>query len=307
MFAIETYHLTKFYSHGKVKALQDFSLAVEKGKIFGLLGPNGAGKTTFIKLALGIIHPTAGKASILGKPINDYKVHRHIGYLSEKHRFPEFLSARKILYYFGKMSGLDGTKLDKRIEELLDLVHLSDWGNNKTREFSKGMLQRLGLAHALINDPRLIFLDEPTDGIDPVGRREIRDLLQLLRDRGKTIFLNSHLLSEVERISDEIAILKEGKLLEKGRVEEFLSVDRQYQLKIEQNNTFMENICKNRSIPLTISEDLYTVALKDEYQLNELIDELRKHNVLIKAVVPRKISLEDFFIEVIEENGGGDK
>ena len=307
MFVIETQHLTKFYSRGKVKALQDFNLTVEKGKIFGLLGPNGAGKTTFIKLVLGIIRPTAGKAFILGKPITDYKVHQYIGYLSEKHRFPEFLSARKILYYFGKMSGLDGSKLDKRIDELLELVHLSDWSNNKTREFSKGMLQRLGLAHALINDPQLIFLDEPTDGIDPVGRKEIRDLLQLLRDQGKTIFLNSHLLSEVERISDEIAILKEGKLLEKGRVEEFLSIEQQYQLKIEQNDTLLENICKNRSIPLTTSNNIYTVALRDEYQLNELIDELRNHNVLIKAILPRKISLEDFFIEVIEENGGGQK
>ncbi len=307
MFAIETHNLNKFYAGGKVKALQDFSLSVEEGKIFALLGPNGAGKTTFIKLLLGIIHPTAGKASVLGKPVNNYQMHQHIGYLSEKHRFPDFLSARKILYYFGKMGGLDGSMLDKRIEELLDLVHLSDWGNNKTREFSKGMLQRLGLAHALINDPRLIFLDEPTDGIDPVGRREIRDLLQLLRDQGKTIFLNSHLLSEVERISDEIAILKEGKLLEKGRIEEFLSIEQQYQLKIEQNDTLLENICKSRAIPLSHSEGLYTVALKNEGQLNELIDELRRHKVLIKAIIPRKISLEEFFIDVIEENGGGEK
>ena len=307
MFAIETHRLSKFYPRGKVKALQDFSLSVEEGKIFGLLGPNGAGKTTFIKLVLGIIHPTAGKASILGEPINNYKVHQQIGYLSEKHRFPDFLSARKILYYFGKMGGLDDSMLNKRIEELLDLVHLSDWGDNKTREFSKGMLQRLGLAHALLNDPQLIFLDEPTDGIDPVGRREIRDLLQLLRDRGKTIFLNSHLLSEVERISDEIAILKEGKLLEKGRVSEFLSIEQQYQLKIEQDDTLLEDICRNRSVPLTHADGLYTVTLKDERQLNTLIDEMRNHSILIKAIIPRKISLEEFFIDVIEENGGGEK
>jgi len=210
LFAIETHHLSKFYSRGKVKALQDFSLSVEKGKIFGLLGPNGAGKTTFIKLLLGIIHPTKGQAFILGQPVSNYRVHQHIGYLSEKHHFPDFLQARQVLYYFGKMSGISGSQLDLRIEELLELVNLSEWANAKTREFSKGMLQRLGLAHTLINDPQLIFLDEPTDGIDPVGRREIRDLLQLLRDQGKTIFLNSHLLSEVERISDEIAILLAG-------------------------------------------------------------------------------------------------
>ena len=304
MFAIETHHLSKFYSRGKVKALQDFSLSVEKGKIFGLLGPNGAGKTTFIKLLLGIIHPTKGQAFILGQPVSNYRVHQHIGYLSEKHHFPDFLQARQVLYYFGKMSGISGSQLDLRIEELLELVNLSEWANAKTREFSKGMLQRLGLAHTLINDPQLIFLDEPTDGNDPVGRREIRDLLQLLRDQGKTIFLNSHLLSEVERISDEIAILKEGRLLEKGRVEDFLSVEQQYQIKIEQQGNILEPLCQKLSIPLFQDNSAFTVSVKDEQQLNDLIDHLRSAKVIIRAIVPRKISLEEFFIEVIEENGG---
>ncbi len=304
MFAIETQHLSKFYSRGKVKALQDFSLTVEQGKIFGLLGPNGAGKTTFIKIVLGIIHPNGGKASILGKPITDYKVHRHIGYLSEKHHFPGFLTAGRVLYYFGKMSGLTGNALEKRMDELLELVKLSDWKNHKVREFSKGMQQRLGLAHALINDPKLIFLDEPTDGIDPVGRREIRDLLQLLRDQGKTIFLNSHLLSEVERISDEIAILKDGRLLKKGPVHEFLAVDRQYQLKIAQEKNTLEAICQKMSVTLSQTDGAFMISVKNDEQLNELIDRLRSSKVLIRAIVPYKISLEDFFIDVIEENEG---
>ncbi len=301
MYTVETFDLTKHYSGGKVKALTNCNIRVEEGRIFGLLGPNGAGKTTLVKTLLGIIHPTGGSAKVLGQPITDYHIHNKIGYLAENHRFPEFLNARQILLYYGKMSGLSKETLSRKIPELLELVNLSDWADVKTHKYSKGMAQRLGLAHALINDPDLIFLDEPTDGIDPVGRKEIRDLLLKLRTEGKTIFLNSHQLSEVERISDEIAILKNGNVLQIGRVDDFISVKSQYQLQIQNGTLSFSELCAGLNIPVLQAEDHYTVTVEDERHLNRLIDKLRAEKVLIKSIVPRKITLEDYFIDVIEE------
>jgi len=299
---IETYELTKFYNKGKVKALQDLTLEVEQGKIYSLLGPNGAGKTTLIKILLCIVHATKGEAKILNRSIKDPAIHKKIGYLAENHRFPEFLSAGQILYYYGSMAGVEKSDLKEKIPHLLKLVKLDSWINTKIRKYSKGMMQRMGIAHALINDPDLLFLDEPTDGIDPVGRREIRDLLQKLRNQGKTIFLNSHLLSEVERMSDEIAILKDGKLLEKGRMEDFLSVKEQYQLRVVNGKVSLQEVCGKIDIPFTVTGDIYTIAVKDEVQLNHLIDELRKVETTILSIVPRKLSLEDFFIEILDES-----
>ena len=165
----------------------------------------------------------------------------------------------------------------------------------------------MGIAQALTNDPELLFLDEPTDGIDPVGRREIRDLLKALRDQGKTIFLNSHLLSEVERISDEVAILKNGKLLQKGTVEDFISVQQQFQLKVGDGGDKVQVICQEMNIPLTPQNGHFVISVEDDAQLNHLIDKLREGNATIQGIIPRKISLEDFFIDVIEENGEGAK
>jgi ABC-2 type transport system ATP-binding protein len=233
VYAVETFDLTKHYSGGKIKALQDCTIKVETGKIFSLLGPNGAGKTTLLKILISIIHPTRGNANILGQPIQNYSIHSKIGYLAENHRFPEFLTANQVLFYYGKMSGISNSVLRERIPTLLAMVKLQKWGTTKIRKYSKGMMQRLGLAHALINDPELIFLDEPTDGIDPVGRKEIRDILKGLQAQGKTIFLNSHLLSEVERVSDEVAILKDGQLLQQGSVDDFISVKQQFNLHLE--------------------------------------------------------------------------
>ncbi|MEJ2635328.1 MAG: ABC transporter ATP-binding protein [Calditrichia bacterium] len=305
MAIIETHELTKYYTRGQVRALEDFSLTVEKGQIFSLLGPNGSGKTTLIKLLLGIIFPTRGTASVLGKNIRDYQSHTHLGYLAENHRFPEFLHAEHILYYYGKMAGVEKETLNARIPQLLQLVKLEKWGKTKIRKYSKGMMQRLGIAQALINDPQLLFLDEPTDGIDPVGRREIRDLLRTLREQGKTIFLNSHLLSEVERISDEVAILKNGKLLQKGNVQDFISIKDQYQLKLQAPRETVTATCDRLRVLLNEQNGYYRVAVNDIQQLNNLIDELRQRQAVIEAVIPYKISLEDFFIEVIEDKKAG--
>ena len=201
MIAIETKTLSKDYelSFGKkkVRALTELDLIINGGTIFGLLGPNGAGKTTLVKLLLQIIYPTYGSAKLLGEDINSYELKKRIGYLPEDHKYAPYLTGGDVLKFFGKLSGLNGTTLDKRIDELLELVKLSKWKKSKVKTYSKGMMQRLGLAQSLINDPELIFLDEPTDGVDPIGRKEIRDILLELKSRSKTIFLNSHLLSEV--------------------------------------------------------------------------------------------------------------
>lgn len=307
MFAIETHGLTKHYSKGKIKALQDFSLNVEKGKIFSLLGPNGAGKTTLIKLLLGIALPTRGEAKILGEPISNYSVHKNIGYLPENHKFPNFLTPIQVLNYYGKMDGLTKQEINDKIPGLLKMVKLEKWGKIKVKKFSKGMLQRLGLAQAMINNPDLFFLDEPTDGIDPVGRREVRDVLIDLRNSGKTIFLNSHLLSEVERMSDDIAILNNGKLVEQGKLEKFISIEQQYHISIEDNDHKLEKICKELKIHGNEYNGKFTVKVEDSSQLNYLIDTIRSRKLIIESIVPRKISLEDFFIQVVHDEKGETK
>ena len=247
------------------------------------------------------MHPTSGSASLFGTPVSDYHTHNHIGYLAENHRFPPFLSAQHILYHFGRMNALPARVLNQRIPELLQLVELEKWRSVKIRKYSKGMMQRLGLAHALINDPPLVFLDEPTDGIDPVGRRSIRDILKRLRDQGKTIFLNSHLLSEVERLSDHIGILKNGKMIRTGSVAEFTRIERQVDLRILDGHNQLEKICRELNIPVVTNNDSYRLMAGDTVQLNRIIDYLRHHHVLITAIVPGKMSLEDYFIKVVEQ------
>ena len=300
MLAIETFGLTKYYQRGKIKALEDASLQVRKGTIYSLLGPNGAGKTTLIKLLLGIAYPTRGDGKILGQDISKHQIHNKIGYLAENHNFPDFLTAEQVLLYYGKMGGVSHDDLKSRIPSLLDRVNLTGWEKTKIKKFSKGMQQRLGIAQALISEPEILFLDEPTDGIDPIGRREIRDILMQLRDEGKTIFLNSHLLSEVERISDEIAILIEGKVARQGRVEEFISVEHQYEIKLKEEDASPENVFHKLGIRFTLPNGKYIVHLSSNNQLNSLIDQLRAKKIGIEAIIPRKISLEDFFIDVVE-------
>lgn len=302
MNAVETYQLTKYYGKGRIKALEDFNLLVPPGMIFSLLGPNGAGKTTLIKLLLGICFPTRGNAKILGKNIKNYNVHRNIGYLAENHHFPEFMTAKQVLLSYGKMAGIRSLELGDKIPNLLALVRLEEWTNVKIRKYSKGMLQRLGIAQALINDPELLFLDEPTDGIDPVGRREVRDILLELRNQGKTIFLNSHLLSEVERVSDEIAILKNGKLIERGDVQQFISFKHTYQIQVGDGQTELPDILKKLEIEMKVKNGAYVVSVSDEQQLNHLVDKIREQQITIQAIIPYKISLEDFFIQVLEDS-----
>ena len=306
MNAISSQSLSKTYKSGlfrrrEVQALADFSLEVQKGEIFGLLGPNGAGKTTFIKILLSLTHQTSGAAYILDRKIPDAGVRSGIGYLPENHRYPGYLSGLQVLRFFGQLSGVSGKQLSERIPALLRLVGLSEWHSVKVKRYSKGMMQRLGLAQALINDPELLFLDEPTDGVDPVGRKEIRDILTGLRDRGKTIFLNSHLLSEVELISDRVAILDKGRLLRVGTVDELTSEGSQYTFTFE--GEFPEAVLEEtraRAFQLTRDQQKITARCTDPRELNRLIDVLRRHDVQITAIFPERSSLEESFIRLIK-------
>src|SRR6184192_3738098 len=219
-FAIETQNLRKVY--GKKVAVRNLSLSVRCGEIFGFLGPNGAGKSTSIKMLLGLVKPTDGQALVLGAPSGSVEIRRKIGFLPEDFRFYTWLTASELLKLHGKLCGLSALSLAERVPALLELLGLTPHREKRLREFSKGMLQRIGLAQALINDPELIFLDEPTSGLDPMGRRLVRDIIKAQRSRGATVFLNSHLLSEVEITCDRVAFIKHGEVLETRPMEPIL-------------------------------------------------------------------------------------
>lgn len=310
MHSIETTGLSKTYSSkfGKVKvnALSDFNLSIEEGIIFGLLGPNGAGKTTLVKLLLGITFPTRGTAKILDHEISNYQIKSRIGYLPENHKYPSYLTAQNILDFFGKLSGVSGKNLPKKIDELLELVKLTKWKDAKVKSFSKGMMQRLGLAQALINDPKLIFLDEPTDGIDPIGRKEIRDILVELKSKGKTIFLNSHILSEVELITDRVGILNNGKLIKEGTVSELTARKEEYLINTEGNS--VETIFTRFNSDLVfakVKDGSYNIKVSNSKELNLLIDHLRNNRVVIKEIIQQKSTLEEMFISLIKQTDEG--
>ncbi len=305
MNAIETNGLTKIYSSAfgkkQVQALVDLQLSVPAGTIFGLLGPNGAGKTTLVKLLLAITYPTFGNATILGEDISSYKIKKRVGYLPENHKYPPYLSGGEVLNFFGRLSGLDGKYINKKIDALLDTMKLLKWKKTKVKNYSKGMMQRLGLAQALINDPELIFLDEPTDGVDPIGRKEIRDILVELKKQSKTIFLNSHLLSEVELITDRVGILNKGKLLREGTVQELTEKKEEYLLRVEdENKTLPENF--DGVLITKIDSGRYSLKVPNAAALNKYIDLLRENQVIINEIIKHKNSLEEMFISLINES-----
>jgi ABC-2 type transport system ATP-binding protein len=309
MKAIQTNSLSKIYSSGKKKinALSELSLEVPSGTIFGLLGPNGAGKTTLIKLLLGITFPTFGSAKILDTDISDYSIKRKVGYLPENHKYPPYLNAIEVLSFFGKLSSADGINLNKRIDELLELVKLTERKKSKIKTYSKGMMQRLGLAQALINDPELIFLDEPTDGVDPIGRKEIRDVLIELKNKSKTIFLNSHLLSEVELITDRVGILNKGKLLREGSVKELTESKEEYKLRLGNDLFDVTKFSTTETFIIKNSDGTFSVKVGNSDSLNKLIDKIRNESILIKEIILQKSTLEEMFISIINEAEGEDK
>jgi ABC-2 type transport system ATP-binding protein len=313
MLTIQVDFLTKIYKsfadNRSITALKDVTLKVETGIIFGLLGPNGAGKTTLIKVLLNICFPTQGSAKIFDTDISDYRIKKRIGYLPENHRYPNYLTGEQVLKYFGKLSGVeDKNRLRENIDKNLEIVGMTKWRKTKIKKYSKGMMQRLGLAQTLINDPELVFLDEPTDGVDPIGRKEIRDILLDLKSQGKTIFLNSHLLSEVEMITDQIAILNKGTLIKEGNVRDLTQAGFEYQIVLDQNVTQEKlNELRNISAHFANISHKFSVKVSDTYELNSVIDQIRSSGVVIESFTAVKTSLEDLFINVIKESNKKDQ
>ncbi len=306
MEAIQTLDLTKHYrfhafKRNNIPALEKVSLSVEQGEIFGLLGPNGAGKTTFVKLILSIVHPTSGTATVLGYPLGRRILKESCGYLPENHRYPAFLTAENTLIFFGRLNGLPESTLKEKAHSLLETVGLKDWAKIKTKKFSKGMLQRLGLAQALINGPKILFLDEPTDGVDPIGRKEIRDLLLSLKAQGTTIFLNSHLLSEVEMICDRVAILNKGKVVRTGTIAELTTQKLVYVIRLSSPITkeILERL-QQTILPAEYKDTSLIVSLHDKSELNTIIDILRAGGIGIESMNQQKTSLEDYFIQIMK-------
>jgi len=304
---VATRDLGKIYRSGlrrrPATALEGVTLEVERGCIFGLLGQNGAGKTTLVKILLGLVIPTGGEATVLERPAGDARARRRIGYLPEAMRIPEYFRARSFLTYMGKLAGVDSATLDRRIPELLDLVGLP--GEKKLlRAYSKGMQQRLGLAQSLINDPELLFLDEPTEGLDPLGRKQVRDLLVRLREQGKTIFLNSHLLSEVELVCDRLVILHRGAVARSGAPADFVRATGRYSIRIgEASEAARAAVAAAAGDSAQWNGSSVQVMPRDRAHLNAIIDRLRASGAELEAIEPLKSSLEEYFIEIVA--GGG--
>jgi len=274
------------------------SLTVESGQIFGFLGANGAGKTTTLKLLMRLIYPTAGTARILNREIGDVAMHARIGYLPENPYFYDYLTAREFVNYCGELFGLDRVTRERRTEELLTRVNLEtkEW-DRQLRKFSKGMLQRVGLAQALVNDPEIVFLDEPMSGLDPVGRREVRDLILALRSEGKTVFMCSHILSDIEVLCDSVAILKGGSVARSGSLEE-LRAQATNTIEIVATGADASALTQALSIhaEVTTTPSGIRIEVADEKDVDGVIAAVRKQNGKLVSVQPVRQSLEDLFM-----------
>ncbi|MBV8570434.1 MAG: ABC transporter ATP-binding protein [Acidobacteriaceae bacterium] len=299
--AIEAAGLEKIYQprfrNRQIRALSNVSLQVPAGVKFGLLGPNGAGKTTFVKILVSAVRPTAGTARLFGKHATEPEARRPVGYLPENHRFPTYLTANGMLDFYSALSGMEPRDRKRRIPELLDLVGLKTWGDARIKKFSKGMLQRLGLAQALIHKPKLLLLDEPTDGVDPVGRREIRDILDRLTGTGVTVFINSHLLSEVETFCEYVAILRKGELALQGKISSLVA-GRGFQVACSPLPGPAMDRLREIAASVSVTEDGIEVQTESRERANAVIDVIRGAGGLIESVTATNSSLEDVFIRV---------
>ena len=293
------------FSRRDVRALDGLDLSVAAGEVFGLLGPNGAGKTTTVKILLGLTLPTSGEARLFGLAASDPESRRRVGYLPEGHRFPGYLTARQTLSIFGRMSGVSDAGLKERIPELLARVRLSDWADVKVRKFSKGMTQRLGLASALVHRPDLLLLDEPTDGVDPVGRREIRDLLREEAARGVAILLNSHLLSEIEMTCDRVAVLRKGKSVAAGRIADLTAQGFTYRFAGKGLDEALLGAFRESGALAERVNGHVKLTARDAEHLNALVDAARSRGVLVTELTPVRSTLEDVFVDLVKAGEAG--
>lgn len=302
--AIETDGLIKVFrsrwSGKDVRAVDGISLRIEQGGTFGLLGPNGAGKTTFVKMLLSCAHPTAGRATIFGRDARDAEARRPIGYLPENHRFPTYMTGRSMLDFYGALSGMDAATRHQRIPELLGTVGLADWGNVRLGKYSKGMLQRVGLAQALMHSPSLLILDEPTDGVDPIGRIQIRELLHTLEQQGVTIFINSHLLSEVEMFCRDVAIIHRGRVALEGKVKD-LTAGSGYRVEAAAVPEKIQDALRDRARTMAQRNGNVEFVFANREEANQAVDLLRSEHCEIETVAHASSTLEEVFVKVVSE------
>ena len=305
MQAVELKGLTKDYparsfSSRKVRALDHLTLSIEEGELFGLIGPNGAGKTTTLKIIMNLIFPTEGEAFILEKPVGDIEIKKCIGYLPENPYFYDYLTGRELLDYYGQLFGLSRTERKRRVQELLERVGLADATDLQLRKYSKGMMQRVGIAQALLNRPRILFLDEPMSGLDPMGRRDLTLLIQELNESGATILLSSHILPDVEALCDRVAILNKGKLVREGRLDEILNVSvRAVELMVdnlpERAETELEPLARYvRRLGQRVK-----LEIESERAVEEALVVIRRHDAQIVSLNPVKQTLEEYFVKEV--------
>jgi len=285
-------------------AVRGLSLSVRRGEIFGFLGPNGAGKSTSIKMLLGLVKPSAGEAVVLGAPLGDVDVRRKIGFLPEDFRFYDWLTATELLELHGRLSGAPADKLRERVPALLDLVGLTPHRDKRLQKFSKGMHQRIGLAQALVHEPELIFLDEPTSGLDPMGRRLVRDILRAQRDRGATVFLNSHLLSEIEITCDQVVFIRDGEVvtsrdLHHQNEEELRVVVRARKL----NQEHVAGLARWTTSARLVDEQL-TLTTRSHDALPDILRHLVAAGADVYQFTPQRLSLEELFVQIMGEDRG---
>ncbi|MGQ9879904.1 MAG: ATP-binding cassette domain-containing protein [Armatimonadota bacterium] len=304
-WAIETFNLTKVYvsqlRRRRLVAVDSLNLRVPTGCVFGFLGPNGAGKTTTIMMLLGSVYPTAGEFRIFGHAISDLNVRRRIGFLPEKFQFHDLLTAEELLWFHGRLAGMDKQALRRRVPEVLEQVGLLERVRSRVREFSKGMQQRLGIAQAILHDPDLIILDEPTSALDPLGRRDVRDLILRLKSRGKTIFLNSHLLSEVEMVCDEVAILRNGRVQRQGGLDMLLQVHPVVDVELRTRSEGVLVAVRAMATLLSENGTRFTAEVQSEEDIPALARCIVQAGGEVMRFVPRRESLEDLFVRVVEE------
>ncbi|MFZ5944550.1 MAG: ABC transporter ATP-binding protein [Bacillota bacterium] len=298
---IKTESLTKeFNNKGGCK---DISLSVSEGHIFGFLGPNGAGKSTFVKTLLGLLIPQEGKGWIMGQPIGSVQIRRKIGYLPELFRYHDWLTGEELLKYHAQLYGLSKNQYAKRVGEALEVVGLKGKERQKVGTFSKGMQQRIGLAAALINDPELLFLDEPTSALDPIGRKEVRDIICQLKDRGKTVFLNSHLLSEVETVCDEIAVINKGRIVIHGSWKDLQVGEILLEITIKNYSDKIRELLTVNSLGLEKKNDTICLNIRQEEDINKCLNIIIANGGIITKVNTKGKSLEDLFMSWIIEDG----
>ena len=300
ILGLEKTYMVGFWRKRPKRALQPLHLTVEHGEIFGFLGPNGAGKTTTLKMLMGLVFPTAGTARILGKEWTDPEVKAQIGFLPEQPYFYDYLTAHELLDYYGQLSGVSAKDRKPRIDEILQRVGLTDIKGLQLRKFSKGMLQRVGIAQAILHNPKLVFLDEPMSGLDPLGRREVRDLILQLQQEGKTVFFSTHILSDAEALCDRVAIIHQGELRGVGAVEE-LTRSVHGKVEVVWQGTQVPASMRALGGEFHVTGETMRAVLADNQQ-DAAIDALRRERLRLISITPLRTSLESYFVEKLQHS-----